>query len=100
LDLIDANQDSATLTIPLRAENSGPFHLSLVCRGFQAIEIFDTEHIGIYDIQTVTLNSQLDELTLIGNIPIRLVIELCQQWELFLDAPGASVERREWWLPP
>ena len=85
IDALTFKPEAAYMRLPLSDRNGGPIQLVLECSGIQDVFVDDTEIVGSYDINYLSLNQDLFELTVICNIPIKISIRLRDIWELSLS---------------
>jgi hypothetical protein len=63
------------LVIPLRHRSKDAPHACLVVPGVRAVRVFDSERVGLYDINYVLVNIPKRVLSIHGNIPIRVEVQ-------------------------
>jgi hypothetical protein len=87
IDALEVDLEGAALQLPLTLDNSGPVELVLRCEGVDHVVVKDTEHIGQYDINYLSLAREQRELSFVCNIPIGITVRLRSTWELSLAEP-------------
>lgn len=80
---IHLDENSRSLRIPLRANQRDACRAAIVVPDVIAYEIIDTEQIGAYDIESISVSSSM--VVVKGNIPIRVNIRT-------LNPSGVRVE--------
>lgn len=84
-DAIQSGLAHGSLTIPFRVKRRGPVSTILCISNVIGVFVVDSEQIGFYDLSHMEFQSSPPAIIVIGNIPIRITIQLRLPASITLD---------------
>ncbi len=91
-DALKTQIGASVVTIPLSRKHKLPPEMELIFRNVSAMKILDTEKIGMYDINVIDIDIFQRNATIIGCIPIRVIIRSDRRLDIEVRPTGTPAE--------
>lgn len=78
-------ESTGCLRIPFGEDRRGPFNRLLTIDGVAGYEVRDEAGIGLYDLNSISIQPSTREVVVTSAFPLEIRVQLLEDWEITID---------------